>query len=582
MKTTTDRRSPAAPGVPAPLVGARRGWRRPAAAARAAAARGFAPVGGDSLAVWRVTVGGGLAFWALKQLRDRGDGRTWAEGFWVDPPMHFTYAGFAWVAAPPEPYLSMLVVGVMLAGLALAAGLFTRVSAALAATGFTWLVLIERTTYQNHYYLLTLVAWAAVALPLGAAWSADNRRLRRPARAVPRWAVWLVRFQVGLPYFYGGLAKLEPHWLSGEPMANMLYDQQGLADTWLAPLTDFLPGGSRADLFPDVALAFAYGGLLFDLLIVPALLWRKSRLPAYAAAVLFHLMNATLFTIGVFPWFMIAATLIFFPPDWPRRLLRAILPGGLAARLHLVGPRAAPGGAAFAAPGVRARATAATLLGLYVMAQCLIPLRHHLYAGSPNWTEAGHLFSWHMKLRGKRCGVRLTAEFADGTVAPVDLRGYVTPYQAMKFGGDPELVRQLAAHLRNEPLVVRSRTRRAPDGGATVVRWAHRPDSLDPALPLPPGVTPEALREAARRPVAVRALVLCCYNERRPQLLLDPTVDLSSAEPPAFGAPDWVMPLVRPPRTFTEGPWREDVRLWDSLVETDPAVVRAAAAAQAR
>ena len=52
-------------------------------------------------------------------------------------------------------------------GVCLALGLFARAAALATAVGFTWLFLIERCTYQNHYYLLMLVAWAAVALPLG-------------------------------------------------------------------------------------------------------------------------------------------------------------------------------------------------------------------------------------------------------------------------------------------------------------------------------------------------------------------------------------------------------------------------------
>ncbi|MEM9703912.1 MAG: HTTM domain-containing protein, partial [Planctomycetota bacterium] len=336
----------------------------------------FAPVDGASLAAWRATVGGGLAFWALKQLTDRGDGRTWADGYWGDPARHFKYTGFEWVAAPAEPYLSWLLLAVAAAGLALACGLFTRVSAALTALGFTWLVLIERTTYQNHYYLLVLVSWATVLLPLGHVWSADNRLWGRAPRAVPRWAVWLVQFQVGLPYFYGGVAKLNADWLSGEPMANMLYGQEALADTWLAPLTAVLPGGAADEWFPQTALAFAWGGLALDLVIVPLLLWRPTRRPAYLGAVLFHLTNATLFTIGVFPWFMILATLIFFPPDWPRQLLARVR---FVPRRLLLPPTTV---AAFPT-GPRRRAATLAALGLYVSSQCLIPLRHHLYEGSP-------------------------------------------------------------------------------------------------------------------------------------------------------------------------------------------------------
>ena len=65
---------------------------------------------------------------------------------------------------------------------------------------------------------------------------------------------------------------------------------------------------------------FSYGGLLLDLFAVPLLLWPRTRNLTYAVTLGFHLMNAQLFNIGMFPWFMICATLLFFPPDWPRRV----------------------------------------------------------------------------------------------------------------------------------------------------------------------------------------------------------------------------------------------------------------------
>jgi vitamin K-dependent gamma-carboxylase len=37
-------------------------------------------------------------------------------------------------------------------------------------------------------------------------------------------------------------------------------------------------------------------------------------------------------------------------------------------------------------------AALAALVG-YVAVQLLVPLRHHLYVGDPNWTEAGHTFA---------------------------------------------------------------------------------------------------------------------------------------------------------------------------------------------
>src|SRR5918997_832685 len=115
--------------------------------------------------------------------------------------------------------------------------------------------------------------------------------------------------QMGIVYFYGGLAKLNGDWLAGEPMR-----------TFLRSNTDFPVIGS---LFTDERMVylFSYGGLLLDLLVVPFLLWRRTRLVAFAFAVAFHFTNSHLFNIGIFPWLAIAATTLFFSPSWPRRFV---------------------------------------------------------------------------------------------------------------------------------------------------------------------------------------------------------------------------------------------------------------------
>ncbi len=68
---------------------------------------------------------------------------------------------------------------------------------------------------------------------------------------------------------------------------------------------------------------FAYGwaGAGFDLTIVAWMLWGRSRPLAFAVLIVFHLITGQLFMIGVFPYMMIAASLIFFSPEWPRRLI---------------------------------------------------------------------------------------------------------------------------------------------------------------------------------------------------------------------------------------------------------------------
>ena len=71
---------------------------------------------------------------------------------------------------------------------------------------------------------------------------------------------------------------------------------------------------------PISVYVFVWGGLLYDLLVVPGLLLRRTRLLAVILTLLFHGTNSWLFTIGVFPWFMLFSTPIFFPPGSLRAL----------------------------------------------------------------------------------------------------------------------------------------------------------------------------------------------------------------------------------------------------------------------
>lgn len=334
----------------------------------------FSRVDLASLAIFRIGFGLLLAGWGVDYLVT---GRVWH--LYIVPRFHFTYFPFDWVRPLPGTlmYVHFIVLVAMALGIAL--GLFYRVAATLFAVAFTFFFLLERTNYQNHYYLVMLLSWLLPLLPLNSMLSLDA--LRRPAlrtQTAPAWALWLVRFHLALPYVFGGIAKLNADWLAGQPMRMILASQ---------------PWGVLLQQDGFVTF-FAYGGLLFDLGIVPLLCWSRTRGLAYALCIAFHLMNAFLFQIHVFPWMMMFATTIFFEPGWPRTIL------GLG-RLRLTPPQP-----------VSWRTLALPLrcglvMGfIYCGFHCLWPLRCHLQAGDSSWTERGHLFSWRMMLRIKLAGVR--------------------------------------------------------------------------------------------------------------------------------------------------------------------------------
>jgi hypothetical protein len=250
--------------------------------------------------------------------------------------------------------------------------------------------------------------------------------------------------------------------------------------------------------------------MLFDLIVVPGLLWRKTRFVAYLASLAFHIMNVTLWPIGVFPWFMMLATVVFFDPDWPRRLFRW-------KPVELRQQELRDGWVS-----VWGRRLLVTGLTTFVALHLLVPFRFHLYEGDVNWTEEAHHFSWHMLLRSKRCGVRLYAtDPKTGRTGTIDLRKYVTPYQASRFGRKPRNIHQLARFVAKD------------------------------------------LEAQGFEDVEIRALALISLNGRKPQLMVDPNVNLA-AEPVTWGKPDWIVPLHEPLR---KPAWDVPLEEWEQHLE---------------
>jgi hypothetical protein len=244
---------------------------------------------------------------------------------------------------------------------------------------------------------------------------------------VPAWSLWLLRAMVGIPYFFGGIAKINPDWLRAEPMRD-----------WLSRDTDF-PVIGRFFADDRTAYFFSYSGLLLDLLIVPFLIWKKTRYLAFIAALSFHLMNSQLFQIGIFPWFMIAGTLIFFEPDWPKRLLSRIRRKPMPEM-----PPMSRHSGTFTAREKRILAA----LGAFMFVQVVVPFRHLLYPGNVHWTDEGHRFSWHMKLRDKNTRVGFVIRDPEtGEAWAVDPKEHLAPYQLVKLGGLPDMILQYAHFL---------------------------------------------------------------------------------------------------------------------------------------
>ena len=366
-----------------------------------------------------------------------------------------------------------------LASIGVALGYRYRLSIIAFFFLFTYVELIDKTLYLNHYYWMSLVSFLMVFMPLHRMASLDARRAPI-APTVPVWVVWALRVQVGVVYLFAGIAKLDPDWLlQAQPLRIWLYNSGDLP----------LIGPMLKEAW--VAFAMSWTGAFFDLTIVGWLLWRRSRPIAFAVLAVFHVMTWLLFPIGMFPWVMIAAAAVFFPADWPHRLplLR-----------RLFGQPAPPDRERVSLPDWKWRAMAAGL-ALFAIMQIALPLRHLAYSGNVRWNEEGCRFAWRVMLTEKtgHASFRVTdpASGQEWLAYPGD---YLTPLQAERMAYQPDMLLATARMIADDS------------------------------------------SKKGRPGVEVRADAFVAFNGRRAVRLIDPEVGLAHIELRGIGPKPWALP----------------------------------------
>jgi hypothetical protein len=343
----------------------------------------------------------------------------WVEQQYVIPQWRFPYEGFEWVTEPSAPVLYAMFMVMGLAAIGVILGAFYRVSITTFFVVFTYIELLDKTFYLNHYYFVSSMAFLLIWLPLHAARSMDARWFPSVRRStLPRWMLYALCTMVGLVYFYAGIAKINHDWLF-EAMPLRL---------WL-PAQDWIP--VIGPLFREqwVAYAMSWAGMLFDVTIPFWLIWHRSRPFAYAAVTVFHGLTGLMFQIGVFPLVMIGMAAVFFvlgrPTERPRYALR--LRDALRPLMH---------------DPARAIVTAVLLFHI------VFPWRYLLHDGDLFWTEAGYRFGWRVMLMEKAG----TAQFfvrdgAQGRDGLVDNRMFLSDHQEKQMSMQPDIIVQYAHML---------------------------------------------------------------------------------------------------------------------------------------
>jgi len=435
---------------------------------RRLAAHATEPIDPASIAMFRIMFGLVLCYEAITYIRN-----GWVLHYYVNTEMQFNYYGFSWVRVLDAEWMLGLFLVAGLTAFMMAAGFLYRIAAPIFFLTVTYWFLLDQTRYLNHMYLVSLYAFLLCLVPAHRAWSLDSLVFRSPHNGfAPRWSLWILQFQMGCVYFFGAIAKINRDWLyDGEPLNMWLYNRTDKA--LLVPFTQWEHFG----------LFMSWSGFLIDLLAVPFLLWKRTRVAMFLILLTFHLSNKYMFHIGIFPWMSIAATTLFLSASWPRVVLRLPpfrLPPWPLPKPSLVIP---------------------IVLIPFVLLQLFLPVRHHLYPSDVAWSEEGHRFAWRMKLRSKVAEGYFMVQTED--LSHIEI-------------------------IRPDTVLPRHQLRQVLTRPDMVLQFAHR-----------------LAREESERlgePVQVFANITCQLNHHEPQRLIDPSVDLAQVQR-SLAPSDWIMPF---------------------------------------
>ena len=386
-----------------------------------------------------------------------------------------TYEFFHWVKMMPKYLLDIFFYGAITSCLLFALGIHYRLNACITFFSWTYIFLVDKGHYNNHFYLVTIILFLFCIVG-GDRWGALSKNKKT---TVPYWHVLIFRWQIAIVYFYGGIAKIHGDWMNGFPMRY-----------WLEAISNKYPEFIQPIFHTNwMALAFSWSGLVFDLFVPFLLLSKKWRYWTIFPVVAFHTINDFTWEIGDFPTIMLASTPIFFASNWAdvfykkyaanKLLISAILGGAILAIIHgyfiqedlfkstnfyiklcsypillyLFLSRNKEKDTAIDLEPVflKQKKSSLFLLIAWFSFQLLFPFRHWLYQGHPSWTGEGHLFAWRMMLVDSVDAWRMKVIVPEtGEELPIALNQYVNYRQYRKMRRTPKSFLRFAHHIKEK------------------------------------------------------------------------------------------------------------------------------------
>ena len=398
----------------------------------------------------------------------------WIKRAFIDPDFTFSFIGFEWLQPLPGNgmYFYYALMGVL--GLCIMVGYKYRFSAISFTLLWAGCYFMQKASYNNHYYLLILLSGLMALMPANKYLSVDAKQHPKiKAISMPQWCSIILILQMFIVYTYGAINKIYPDWLDTTFISNLMRSKANY----------YLVGNLLQQKTMHYFLA--YGGILYDGLIIPLLLYKPTRKFAFLASIFFHLFNSFVFQVGIFPYLSLAFALFFFEPK-------------LIHKLFFKNKKPFYNSGEIIIP--EHKNLAIGVMSVYFMVQLILPIRHHFITDDVLWTEEGHRLSWRMMLRSKGGYATYTIKnHTQNATETVKLKDYLSPKQVRLASSKPDIMWQFSQRLKSV--------------------YAEKGDSIS---------------------VYVKARV--SVNGRPAKQLINSDVDLANEKWSAWKHSDWILP----------------------------------------
>uniref|UniRef100_A0A7S4JHQ9 HTTM-like domain-containing protein n=1 Tax=Paramoeba aestuarina TaxID=180227 RepID=A0A7S4JHQ9_9EUKA len=323
---------------------------------------------------------------------------TKADSSFFGLKVNLPYYGFQWLPKLTLPQAHALIVFCFVSAWGVTLGIFYKFSMTCFVLGFSYVYFYEGSVYLNHLYLLLVICSTFAILPCNTRYSVDSYVFKGVySKTVPRWTAVILYVLLTCVYGHAAQAKCNRDWLRAEPLRH-----------WLPKRVMFYGPLLGQESF---AYFLSYGGLIYDAIAAPLLIYKPTRLLGIGLNVFFHVTNKLIFSIGIFPYMMLSFLVLFVDLSFLDTIIPPPLEDGeeevevgRKGRGKMV-IRRKDKGRKHKASSLK-KMMIITLIITYGAFHALFPLRHHFYPGYVAWNEYGHLYSWRMKLRDKNCEIR--------------------------------------------------------------------------------------------------------------------------------------------------------------------------------